>query len=172
MADFYNAHLRKTTDPVPVLWSKLERGMVVNMTYKKKTGTQKYLILILQPKWPNDNTGKLHALSLNAIKPGKAIELGEYYKEVLSESKKIRKLDITKIKIDSASKLFYTSEIKNDNGFKVGYRTFDIGNIQKMFAVNYDWGQYDKIPPAAERERLLQEQKDKLNENKLRNPGM
>lgn len=172
MADFYNVHLRKTTDPVPILWSKLERGMVVNMTYRKKTGTQKYVIFVLQPKWPNDNSGKLHALSFNSIKLGKVLELGEYYKEVLSESKKVRKLDITKIKLDTASKLFYTSEIKNDSNLKAGYRTFDIASIQKLFAVNYDWGQYDKIPPAAERERLLQEQKDKLNENKLRNSGM
>lgn len=172
MADFYNVHLRKTTDATPILWSKLERGMVVNMTYKKKTGTGKYLIMVLQPKWPNDNSGKLHALSFNAIKLGKVLELGEYYKEVISESKKVRRLELTKIKINTASKLFYTSEIKNDNDFKAGYRTFDLNNIQKLFAVNYDWGQYDKVPPAAERERLLQEQKDKLNENKLRNSGM
>ena len=58
-------------------------------------------------------------------------------------------MDITKIKLDTTSKLFYTSEIKNDTNLKAGYRTFDIANIQKMFAVNYDWGQYDKIPPAA-----------------------
>ena len=50
MADFYNVHLRKTTDPVPILWSKLERGMVVNMTYKKKDGNSKVCNICITAK--------------------------------------------------------------------------------------------------------------------------
>lgn len=160
MADYYNAHLRKTSDPTRVTYTKLERGMVVNMTYKKANGILgKYILLVLQKRWPNSSDGKLHALSLNNIKPGKALQLGEYYKEVLSESKMVRRLDIAKIKIDTASKLFYTSEIKNDKQFKAGYRTFILDKIEKLSAVNYDWGQYDKIPPAAERKRIDEENK-------------
>ena len=97
MADFYNVHLRKTTDPVPILWSKLERGMVVNMTYKKKTGTQKYVIFVLQPKWPNSSDGKLHCLSLNVIPPNKVLEIAEIYDEVMATSTRVRKLNLPKI---------------------------------------------------------------------------
>ena len=174
MANYYNTHLRKTSDPTTITVSKLERGMVIKMKYKKADkSTGNYIILVLQPKWPNTSDGKLHALSLNTIGTQKALELGEYYKEVLSESKKVRRLDIAKINIDKSSKLFYTSEIQNDKDFKAGYRTFDLRNIQSMYAVNYDWGQYDKIPPAEERRRLLETQREiKNDENKLRNTDM
>lgn len=156
MADFYNTHLRKTTDPIVIQKTKLERGMVVKLKYKKDSGMVNYIILVLQPKWPNTNDGKLHALSLNVIPPGKALELGEYYKEVISESKKVRRLDLTKLKLDTSSKLFYTTEIQNDKKFKAGYRTFDLKNIKSITAVNYDWGLYDKIASVAERKRLLE----------------
>jgi len=160
MADFYNIHLRKTTDPTVIQKTKLERGMVVKLKYKKVSGTVNYIILVLQPQWPNTSDGKLHALSLNVISPGKALELGEYYKEVISESKLVRKLELAKLKIDASSKLFYTTEIQNDKKFKAGYRTFDLKNIKSITAVNYDWGLYDKVPSAVERERLLEEKKN------------
>lgn len=156
----YNIHLRRTSDPVKILKNKLERGMIVKMKYKKADNTTGiYLILILQPRWPNTSEGKLHALSLNSITVGKSKELGEYYPEVLAESTKVRRLDIAKISIDKSSKLFYTSEIKNDPKFKLGYRTFDLMKIQSMYAVNYDWGRYDKVPSADERERLAEEER-------------
>jgi len=166
MADFYNMHIRKTTDPTVIQKTKLERGLVVKLKYKKDNETKLYIILVLQPKWPNSSDGKLHALSLNVISPGKALELGEYYKEVISESKKVRRLDLAKIKIDKSAKLFYTSEIREDKKFRAGYRTFDLKNIKSITAVNYDWGLYDNVPSVAERERLLEEKKNP-NENKL-----
>jgi len=158
MADYYNTHLRKTTDPTVISKEKLERGMVVKLRYKKDSGAANYIILILQPKWPNSADGKVHALSLNAIAPGKVQEMGEYYKEVLAESTKVRKLELAKVQITSSSKVFYTDEIKNDKKFKAGYRTFDLKKIVSIKAVNYNWGQYDKIPSVAERKELLEQQ--------------
>ena len=56
---FYNTHLRKTSDPTPITKSKMERGMVVKVKYKAQGKTPKlYLILVLQPKWPNTTEGK------------------------------------------------------------------------------------------------------------------
>ena len=72
MAGYYNTHLRKTADPTPISKAKLERGMVVKMKYKPQNKTPKlYLVLVLQPKWPNTTDGKLHGLSLDIIPPQK-----------------------------------------------------------------------------------------------------
>lgn len=169
MADYYNVHLRKTSDPTPITKTKLERGMVVKMKYKTKDNTTKnYMVFILQPKWPNSTDGKLHGLSMGVIPPNKMLEVAEIYNEVLSSSKKVRRLDIAKIKIDEASKVFYTSEIKTEKQLKAGYRTFDLKRIQSIQAVNYDWGKYDKIPPQSER-RIIEETKKREAEERLRN---
>ena len=80
--DYYNVHLRKTSDPKIVTFSKLERGMVVKIRYKKASGTNEYILLVLQPFWEN----KLHALSLNNIQPQKVLEIAKNYKEILAES--------------------------------------------------------------------------------------
>ena len=60
--DYYNVHLRKTSDPTPITKEKLDRGMVVKMKYKKDKQTKLYIVFILQPKWPNSTDGKLHGL--------------------------------------------------------------------------------------------------------------
>lgn len=157
MADYYNVHLRKTSDPTPITKNKLERGMVVKMKYKKDKETKLYLIFVLQPKFPNTIEGKLHALSMSVISPNKFLELAENNDEIISESKRIKKLDIAKIKVQDASKKFYESEIKVVKQLKIGYRTFDLDKIQSLHAVNYDWGKFDKVPSASER-RIIDEQ--------------
>jgi len=154
MPGYYNTHLRKTSDPTPITKSKMERGMVVKMKYKKGTQTKLYLVFVLQPKWPNASDGKLHGLSLDAVSPGKLLEIAEIYNEVISKSSKVRRLDLAKIQINEASKVFYTSEIKTEKQLKAAYRTFNL-SIQ---AVNYDWGKFDKIPSAAERRAQLEEE--------------
>lgn len=148
--DYYNVHLRKTSDPKIVTFNKLERGMVVKIRYKKASGTNEYILLVLQPFWE----GKLHALSLNNIKPQKVLEIAKNYKEILAESTRVRKLDLAKVNVtNTTSKVFYTSEIKNDKNLKVGYRIFDVKKIQSIRVVNYDWGKYDRIKPEAERNK-------------------
>ena len=151
MRDYYNTHLTKTSDPTTVTIQKLERGMVVKLRYKKDKETKLYLVFVLQPKWPNSADAKLHGLSFGAIAPNQVTEISKMYNEVISNSSKVKKLDIAKIQIGESSKVFYTSEIKNDKNLKAGYRTFDLKKIQSMKAVNYDWGKFDKIPSATER---------------------
>ena len=165
--NYYNTHLRKTTDPTKVRIGQLERGMVVKMKYQKADSSIGiYMVLILQPRWPNTVEGKLHVLSLNNIGTGKVKEFGDRYNEIISESTRIKKLDLAKLQIDKSSKLFYTSEIKKEKVYRQAYRTFNLNQIETMHAVNYDWGRYDKIPSATERARLDEESKNEESKNK------
>ena len=155
---FYNAHLRKTSDPTPISKNKLERGMVVKIKYKKDTETKLYLVFVLQPKWPNTTEGKLHGLSLDAIPLNKLNEISKEHDEVVSTSSKVKKLDLAKIEINEASKTFYTTEIKMQKQLKVGYRTFNLLDIKSIHAVNYDWGKYDKVSDRNKRRLKLEEE--------------
>tara|TARA_R110001632_G_C11182855_1_gene401049 strand:+ start:216 stop:731 length:516 start_codon:yes stop_codon:yes gene_type:complete len=155
---FYNAHLRKTSDPTPISKNKLERGMVVKIKYKKDIETKLYLVFVLQPKWPNTTEGKLHGLSLDAIPLNKLNEISKEHDEVVSTSSKVKKLDLAKIQINEASKTFYTTEIKMQKQLKAGYRTFNLMDIKSIQAVNYDWGKYDKVSDRNERRLRLEEE--------------
>lgn len=176
MPSYYNIHLTKTTDPTPIPKTKLERGMVIKIKYKKDNKSKPYLVFVLQPKWPNTDEGKLHGLSLDAIPPNKLLEIAEIYDEVLSNSKKVRKLDLAKIKINESSKVFYTSEIKTEKALKNGYRTFNLMDIKSIQAVNYNWGKYDRIASSDERKKQIEEEarerKEMDNEDKLRNTSL
>lgn len=165
--DYYNVHLRKTSDPIPITKQQLESGMVVKLKYKKDKQTKLYIVFVLQPKWPDTIDGKLHGLSMANITPNKMLEIAKIYDEVVSSPKKVKRLDIPKIKIDDASELFYTSEIKNQKKLKAGYRTFNLKQIQSIQAVNYDWGKYDKVPPQSER-RIIEEETKREAEERLK----
>jgi hypothetical protein len=158
MPGYYNTHLRKTSDPTPITKSKMERGMVVKIKYKKDTGTKLYLVFVLQPKWPNTTDGKLHGLSLDAVSPSKLQEISEIYNEVISKSSKVKRLDLAKIQINEASRVFYTSEIKTEKQLKAAYRTFNLLDIKSIQAVNYDWGKYDKVADRDSRRRKMEEE--------------
>lgn len=166
MAGFYNTHLRKTADPTPISKAKMERGMVVKLKYKPKNKTPKlYLVLVLQPKWPNSVEGKLHGLSLDNIPPQKFLEFAEVYNEVISQSSKVKKLDLAKIQITEASKLFYTSEIKTSIPLKSAYRTYNLLDIQSIQSVNYDWGKFDKVAARDERRKKIEEEARERRDN-------
>ena len=171
MSGYYNTHLRKTADPTPISKAKMERGMVVKLKYKPKNKTPKlYLVLVLQPKWPNSTEGKLHGLSLDNIPPQKFLEFAEVYNEVISQSSKVKKLDLAKIQITEASKLFYTSEIKTSMPLKSAYRTYNLLDIQTIQSVNYDWGKFDKIADReARRKKLEEEAKERKDNNDVTN---
>jgi len=171
MSGYYNTHLRKTSDPTPISKAKMERGMVVKLKYKPKNKTPKlYLVLVLQPKWPNSTEGKLHGLSLDNIPPQKFLEFAEVYNEVISQSSKVKKLDLAKIQITEASKLFYTSEIKTSMPLKSAYRTYNLLDIQTIQSVNYDWGKFDKIADReARRKKLEEEAKERKDNNDVTN---
>lgn len=160
MAGYYNTHLRRTSDPTPISKAKLERGMVIKMKYQaKKTGIPKvYLILVLQPKWPNAADGKLHGLSLDSVPPQKFLEFVEVYNEVISKGSKVKRLDLAKIQITEASKVFYTSEIKTSKPLKSAYRTFNLLDIQSIQSVNYDWGKFDLVPDRDARRKQMEEE--------------
>lgn len=171
MPGYYNTHLRKTSDPTPITKNKMERGMVVKIKYKKDTGTKLYLVFVLQPKWPNTTEGKLHGLSLDAVSPNKLLEIAEIYNEVISKSSKVKRLDLAKIQINEASKVFYTSEIKTEKQLKAAYRTFNLLDIKSVQAVNYDWGKFDKIPSADERRKQLEaeaREREQQEQNKVK----
>jgi|TARA_B100000768_G_scaffold127199_1_gene117790 hypothetical protein len=168
---FYNTHLRKTADPTPITKSKLERGMVVKIKYKAQGKTPKlYMVLVLQPKWPNSTEGKLHGLSLDNIPPQKFLEFAKVYNEVVSKSSKVKKLDLAKIQITEASKVFYTSEIKTSKPLKSSYRTFNLLDIQSIQSVNYDWGKFDKVADRdARRKKLEEEARERADNNDVTN---
>ena len=172
MPVYYNTHLRKTSDPTPISKTKMERGMVVKIKYQKRDkSTGLYLVFVLQPKWPNTTEGKLHGLSLDAIPPNKIKEISEIYDEVVSQSSKVKKLDLAKIQINEGSKVFYTSEIKTEKQLRAGYRTFNLLDIKSIQAVNYDWGKFDKISSAAERREKLEadaREREQQEQNKVK----
>ncbi len=165
MASYYNTHLRKTSDPTAISKTKMERGMVIKIKYKKQKETKLYLVFVLQPKWPNTTEGKLHGLSLDVISPSKLNEISELYDEVVSTSSKVRKLDLAKIQITEGSKVFYTSEIKTEKQLKSAYRTFNLLDIKSIQAVNYDWGKFDKIADRNERRAKIEEEARERRDN-------
>ena len=170
MAGYYNTHLRKTSDLTPITKTKVERGMVVKIKYQKKDkSTGLYLVFVLQPKWPNTTEGKLHGLSLDAIPPNKVKEISEVYDEVISKSPKVKRLDLAKIQINEASKVFYTSEIKTEKQLRAGYRTFNLLDIKSIQAVNYDWGKFDKIADRDARRKKIEEEARERRDNNVTN---
>ena len=166
---FYNTHLRKTSDPTPLAKTKMERGMVLKIKYQKRDkSTKLYLVFVLQPKWPNTTEGKLHGLSLDVIPPNKLKEISEVYDEVISNSSKVKKLDLAKIQINEGSKVFYTSEIKTEKQLRAGYRTFNLLDVKSIQAVNYDWGKNNKIADRNERRIQMEKQAQRNKEEQER----
>jgi len=162
---FYNTHLRKISDPTGISKLKIERGMIIKCKYQRKDKVLKpYLIFVLQPKWPNTTEGKLHGLSLDAIPPGKFLEIAKLYDEIISISPKVKKLDLPKIRINEASKTFYTTEIKTEPKLRGAYRTFNLLELSSIMAVNYDWGLFDKIDTREKRRKIEEEARQRKNE--------
>ena len=74
MTDYTSRHRSNMTDPTRVSKSKLERGMVAKIRYKKRDNTQRDMfVFILQPNF------KLyfHCLDLKDCSPDKFIKLAE-----------------------------------------------------------------------------------------------
>jgi hypothetical protein len=72
-------------------------------------------------------------------------------KEVVSITPMVKKLDLTKLDLDVASKRFYLNEIRNKK-LKVGYRTLIEKNITSVTVYNYDYGVFDRVDTRANRE--------------------
>ena len=156
MPDYTSRHRSNMTDPTRVSNSKLERGMVAKIRYKKRDNTQRDMfVFILQPNFKN----YFHCLDLKDCAPDKFIKLAEDLNEVTSNTPKIRKLDLSKLRVEVNSKQFYTAKLKNKD-LQNGYRTLVEKNVGQVTVYNYDFGVYDKIPPRSTRRQQEQVRKD------------
>lgn len=156
MPDYTSRHRSNMTDPTRVSNSKLERGMVAKIRYKKRDNTQRDMfVFILQPNFKN----YFHCLDLKDCAPDKFIKLAEDLDEITSNTPKIRKLDLSKLRVEVNSKQFYTSKLKNKD-LQNGYRTLVEKNVGQVTVYNYDFGVYDKIPPRSTRRQQEQVRKD------------
>ena len=158
-SDYTSRHRSSMKDPTKLNKSKLERGMVAKIRYRKKDGVQRdYFVFVLQPEFK----ARFHCLDLKHCKPQDFKELAEDLDEVFSTTKGIRKLDLTKLRIEEASKAFYSGVIKNKK-LQVGYRTLIEKNVGQITVYNYDFGVYDKIPPRSTRRQQEQVEKDDVD---------
>ena len=147
-------------DATRISKSKLERGMVAKIRYKKVDGEARdYYVFVLQPKFKT----YFHCLDLKHIAPPQMVKLAEDLNEVISQTPKVKKLDLTKLNLDVNSKQFYLNEIRNKK-LKNGYRTLIEKNISTVMVYNYDYGVFDKIATEAERRQRAQVEKDDMPE--------
>ena len=86
----------------------------------------------------------------------------EQVKQTLIDQKK---LDLPKIKINEASKTFYTSEIKTEKQLTAAYRTFNLLELSSIMAVNYDWGRFDMIDTREKRRKIEEEARERRDNN-------
>ena len=160
MPDYTTMHRNRMADATRISKSKLERGMVAKIRYKKVDGTAgDYDVFVLQPKFKT----YFHCLDLKHIAPPQMVKLAEDLNEVISQTPKVKKLDLTKLNLDVSSKQFYLNEIRNKK-LKTGYRTFIEKNISTVMVYNYDYGVFDKIATEAERRQKAQVEKDDMPE--------
>ena len=156
MPDYTTMHRNRMADATRISKSKLERGMVAKIRYKKVSGEARdYYVFVLQPKFK----GYFHCLDLKHIAPPQMVKLAEDLNEVLSITPKVKKLDLTKLNLDVNSKNFYLNEIRNKK-LKNGYRTLIEKNISTVMVYNYDYGIFDKVDTEANRRQREQVEKD------------
>lgn len=156
MPDFKTQHRNKMTDPTRLQKSNLERGMVAKLDYTKTNGERgEYFVFVLQPMFKE----YLHCIDLDKVSPIVFSKLAVDYPEIMAQSTRVRKLDLTKLRIDEASKAFYMGEIKKKK-LQEGYRTLIYKNVGQIMVFNYNYGLNDRIPSVAKRRQDEQVQKD------------
>jgi hypothetical protein len=162
---FINQHLQRLSDATPLAKSYLQRGMVAKVQYEKINGELNYYwVLVLEPNF------KLyfHCLDLNHIRPQIFERLSKDFPEVISENKKIKRLELAKLQFNENSRGVYTAKIKNKL-LQEGYRTFLWKNIRAVTVFNYKYKPVDMVEPKDVREATQKTQELKINEDKLRN---
>ncbi len=154
--DYTSRHRSNLADPTRLSKSKLERGMVAKIRYKKVDGKSRdYYVFILQPNFK----AYFHCLDLKHVPPPQMIKLAEDLVEVQSKTPRIKKLDLTKLQLDESSKQFYLGKIRA-KGLQPGHRTLVEKNVTSVTVYNYDYGVFDVISPKAVRRREEQVRKD------------
>jgi len=160
MADYTAQHRNKLSDAFRIPKTKLERGMVAKIRYKKVDGKSRdYYVFVLQPNFKT----YFHCLDLKHITLTDMVNLAKGLDEVISRTPKVRKLDLTKLQLDLNSKQFYIREIKGkdrNKNLKTAYRTLVEKNISTVTVYNYDYGIFDRVPSEAERRQREQVEKD------------
>ena len=156
MPDFKTQHRNKMTDPTRLQKERLERGMVAKINYTKVNGEKsEYFVFVLQPRFKE----YLHCIDLDKVSPILFSKLAADYPEIMAESTRVRKLDLTKLRIDEASKAFYMGEIRKKK-LQEGYRTLIYTNVSQIVVYNYNYGLNDKVPSVAKRRQEEQVQKE------------
>ena len=136
-------HMRRVLQEAPIDLTQVTKGMIVRMRYKKLDGQSKeYWIIVLQPRWKDQN-GKnflLHGLNLDIIPMG---ELDRLVKDVgvISSASILRnkRLDIDKLQLDMSSRRFYNADLKNAKILGSAYRTYLVDNIISVRICDYEW---------------------------------
>ncbi len=128
----------------------LEKGMIVEMTYKrrKKKGdpssleTKKYMVMVLN----SDFRGYLHGISLENISSTKLNDIASDWglANVGRGSAVVTKgiltgLRIPKIQMVESSGRFYSSKFSKSKSLYNSYRTFNVKNIGSAAVVDYEW---------------------------------
>ncbi len=96
----------------------IEDGMIIKFSYKKVNGQKKDYMVIVVDK---NHDGKMHAINAHEVSPGSLAQLGVKTSERL---KRARNIDLPIIE-------------NMDRAGTQGYRTFIIGNINDVIAVEW-----------------------------------
>ena len=96
----------------------IEDGMIIKFSYKKVNGQKKDYMVIVVDK---NHDGKMHAINAHEVNPGSLAQLGVKTSERL---KRARNIDLPIIE-------------NMDQAGTQGYRTFIVGNINDVIAVEW-----------------------------------
>jgi len=108
---YIGQHLRRLSDPCPLNKTYLERGMVARVEYITVSGEKNYYwVLVLEPNFKKT----FHCLDLNYLKEQVFGKLSNDFKEILTTTARIKKLDLAKLDFMKTSKGVYTSRLKTN----------------------------------------------------------
>jgi hypothetical protein len=163
---FLSQHSTNIKRIIPFSIRRVEKGMIVRVTYTTLDhGTNKYMLLILNPKYkfPGEDSFKLHGLSLDHFPVNNLNNLSMHYGiKYIPNLQLFKKVDIPKMQQNMSSQRFYTHAIKNKITDKFDcYRTMFVTSFKKAEIVEY------KFSDEVEKKYLKQE--DRVENDKLRN---
>ena len=170
----------------------LEKGMIVEMTYKRRKTkgdpssleTKKYMVMVLN----GDFRGFLHGISLENISSTKLNDIASDWgltnvgrgSAVVTEGI-LTGLRIPKIQMVESSGRFYSSKFSKAKSLFNSYRTFNLKNIGNTSVVDYEWDKpvfmksFEEVIEAQKLEQQLAtekqlEEKKKKAEEKAKKP--
>lgn len=137
-------HLKQGRERTVINANQLEKGMIVSFRYQKADNTSSmYVATVLNPRWPENTSGKLHALSMKEITYVNFQQFAEGFGvRYIPRFQKYRGVDIPKLNMALSSKRIYEGRIKLRLADKLNksYRTFTLKNITGLQLLNYDFG--------------------------------